>query len=40
MHDGSRNILSHTFELRQEIFIFLKEEGYKDAEYFADANFF
>jgi hypothetical protein len=34
------NVLSRTFDLRQEIFIFLKEEGYKDAEYFADADFF
>jgi hypothetical protein len=33
------NFLSRTFELRQEIFIFLKEEGHKDAEYFADADF-
>ena len=33
------NVLSRTFELRQEIFIFLTEEGYKDAEYFADADF-
>jgi hypothetical protein len=34
------NVLSRTFELRQEIFIFfVKEEGYKDAEYFADAEF-
>ncbi|XP_075213767.1 zinc finger BED domain-containing protein 5-like [Lycorma delicatula] len=34
------NVLSGTFELRQEIFIFLKEEGYKYAEDFADVNFF
>jgi hypothetical protein len=33
------NVLLCTFELGQEIFIFLKEEGYKDAEYFADADF-
>jgi hypothetical protein len=33
------NVLSRTFELRQDIFIFLKVEGYKDAEYFADADF-
>jgi hypothetical protein len=33
------NVLSRTFELRQDIFIFLKEEGYKDAEYFTDADF-
>jgi hypothetical protein len=33
------NVLSRTFEFRQEIFIFLKEEGNKDAEYFADADF-
>jgi hypothetical protein len=34
------NVLSRTFELRQEMFIFLKEEGYKDAQYFADVYFF
>jgi hypothetical protein len=33
------NVLSRTFELRQEIFIFPKEKGYKDAEYFADVDF-
>jgi hypothetical protein len=33
------NVLSCTFELRQEIFIFLEDEGYKDTEYFADADF-
>jgi hypothetical protein len=34
------NVLSRTFELRQEILIFFKEEGYKHAGYFTDANFF
>lgn len=33
------NVLSRTFELIQEIYIFLKEEGYKDAEYFTDVEF-
>jgi hypothetical protein len=33
------NVLSRTFELLQENFIFLKEEGYIDADYFANADF-
>lgn len=31
--------LSRTFDLRQEIYIFLKEEGHKNANDFADADF-
>lgn len=33
------NVLKRTFELRQEIFIFLEEEGHKDAENFQNADF-
>ncbi|XP_060846219.1 zinc finger BED domain-containing protein 5-like [Rhopalosiphum padi] len=33
------NVLSRTFELRQEIYIFLKEEGHKYANDFSDKNF-
>lgn len=33
------NVLSRTFELRQEIYIFLKEEGHKYANEFSDENF-
>jgi hypothetical protein len=34
------NVLSRTFELRQEIYIFLKEEAHKYANEFSDENFF
>jgi hypothetical protein len=33
------NVLSRTFELRQEIYIFFKEEGHKYANEFSDENF-
>jgi hypothetical protein len=33
------NVLSCTFELRQEIYKFLKEEGHKYANEFSDENF-
>jgi hypothetical protein len=33
------NVLSRMFELRQEIYIFLKEEGHKYANEFSDENF-
>ena len=33
------NVLSRTFELRQEIYIFLKEEGHKYADEFSDKIF-
>lgn len=33
------NVLSRTFELRQEIYIFLKEEGHKYANEFSDEIF-
>lgn len=34
------NVLSHTFKLRQEIYIFLKNEIHKDVDDFADVDFF
>jgi len=34
------NILLRTFELRQEIYVFLKEEKHKNANEFSDVDFF
>lgn len=40
MHVLSRdNILLRTFELRQEIYVFLKEDEHKNANEFSDVDF-
>jgi hypothetical protein len=33
------NVLSRTFELRQEIYIFLKEEEHKSTEHYVNEDF-
>lgn len=38
VNDGSLVDLSRSFELQQDIFIFLKWEGYKDVEDFTDTD--